>query len=384
MRIAIIAGPQVSVPPSQYGGTETVIFNLINGLIEQGHEPILLGVGSPDLGCEVIPIVDKPIGFPKSDKQLLNYKIRLAIANKKIEYELKKILHRIDIIHSHGYDLSKFRKFPNITTLHNRVNLDDLPYYLKRKDMPYVSISNNQREISSLLNYTATIYNGEDPKKFKFVKKPDNYVCFLGRFDRDKNPDLAIKLAISQGIKIKVAGKIDYSGTRYFKEEVEPLLSNPLVEYLGELGFDDKVKLISHAKCNLHPTGFREPFGLTVLEAAYCGTPTLAVARGSMPELIEEGRTGMLVEDYVEGFEKLKDCFNLDRSYIAKRAADMFNYKDMANKYVTAYEKVIEKQSNRSKNKILSYRSHKFLNLVFAGLTVSTFIYKRKLKQKKI
>src|SRR6185312_17322355 len=110
-----------------------------------------------------------------------------------------------------------------------------------------------------------------------------------------------IELALSLGIKIKLAGKIDIKSEGYFENEVEPYLKHPNVEYVGELGFDDKVKLISNAKCNLHPTNFREPFGLTVLESAYCGTPTLAVARGSMPELIEPGRTGMLVEDFAEG-----------------------------------------------------------------------------------
>lgn len=133
------------------------------------------------------------------------------------------------------------------------------------------------------------VYNDENPDDFPLVTEPKEYLCFLGRLDRDKNPHLAIQPAISLGTKIKLVSKVGHLGEGYFEDEIEPYLKHPLVEYLGELGIDGKVELISNAKCNLHPTNFREPFGLSVLEAAYCGTPTLAVARGSMPELIEPG-----------------------------------------------------------------------------------------------
>jgi glycosyltransferase involved in cell wall biosynthesis len=119
-----------------------------------------------------------------------------------------------------------------------------------------------------------------------------------------------------------------------------------LVEYLGEIGFDEKVELLSHAKINLHPTNFREPFGLTVLEAAYCGTPTLAIARGSMPELIEFGRTGIWVEDFVEGFHHLEECFAMDRTYVASRARQLFNYHTMAKGYIQAYKAVLQQSKS--------------------------------------
>ena len=132
---------------------------------------------------------------------------------------------------------------------------------------------------------------------------------------------------------IKLGGKVDFQGERYFEEQVSPYLDHPLVEFLGELSLDDKTDLLGNARCNLHPTGFREPFGLTVLEAAFCGTPTLAIARGSMPELIEVGRTGMLVEDFVEGYHQIEQCFEMDRSYIAHRSRLLFNYKTMTKQY---------------------------------------------------
>jgi glycosyltransferase involved in cell wall biosynthesis len=157
-----------------------------------------------------------------------------------------------------------------------------------------------------------------------------------------KQPHQAIRLALKLGMKIKLAGKIDYAGSDYYAEECAQFENNPLVEFLGELGMEDKIEMVSKAKCNLHPTGWREPFGLSVLEAAYCGTPTLAIARGSMPELIEEERTGMLVEDYAEGYHLIQKCFEMDREYIAQRSRLLFNYKNMSKQYLVAYQKVIE------------------------------------------
>ena len=343
MRIAIVAGPNIPVPPKQYGGTEQVIYYLIKGLIEEGHEPILLGPADSKVDCEIIPLIDKSLSYPlhKSDLRAHESLERKAMQNTL--KKLKEILPTIDIIHSHGFDLLPFQKFPNLTTIHNMIEFEHVNYLEKRKNLFYASISNNQQISLPDIKYVGTVYNGEDPSEFPIVEYPDNYVCFLGRFDTDKNPHLAIQLAISLGIKIKIAGKIDFKGESYFETEIKKYLNHPLVEYLGELGFEDKIKLLSRARCNLHPTNFREPFGLTVLEAAYCGTPTLATARGSMSELIEQERTGHLVEDFIEGRRFLKACFDMDRSYIANRSRQLFNYKMMTKDYLKAYAWVIER-----------------------------------------
>ncbi len=342
MRIALVAGPYIPVPPLQYGGTEQVIYYLIKGLIEAGHEPILFGAADSDVPCELVPIADKSIYFPSNEKELPAHTKLAKQIERKTEKLLKKHLSEIDIIHSHGFDLRNFQNIPNLTTLHNRITLDDIVYYEARSNLYYVSISKNQQDAFRDLQYMGVVYNGEDPSKFPIVTEPEDYVCFLGRFDYDKNPHLAIQLALSLDMNIKLAGKIDYRGDRYFKEEIKKFLKNPLVEYLGELNFDDKVELLSKAKCNLHPTGFREPFGLSVLEAAYCGTPTLAIERGSMPELIEEGRTGSLVEDFTEGYGQIEECFQMDRTYIATRSRKLFNYKTMTRQYLRAYDEVLK------------------------------------------
>lgn len=342
MKVAIVSSPMVPVPPTSYGGTEQVIYYLIRGLKEAGHEPILLATGDSTVDCELIPIAPKALAFAKKRSDLSDYNKRVDTINRTIDKTLHKLVGKVDLIHSHGYDLVNMQHFPNLTTLHNSITLDCLQYYLQRKNLFFVSISQNQQEACPRLQYLGNAYNGEDPKDFPIVKQPEDYVCFLGRFDREKNPHLAIQLAINLGIKIKVAGKIDYLGEGYFEEEIEKYFAHPLVEYLGELGFKQKIDLLSKAKCNLHPTGFREPFGLTVLEAAYCGTPTLAIARGSMPELIEEGRTGLLVEDFVQGYHRVQDCFSMDREYIARRARLLFNYQTMTQQYLKAYQRVLE------------------------------------------
>lgn len=342
MKIAIVAGPFIPIPPPGYGGIEVVVGNLVKGLQELGHEPILLAPGNSTINCQIIPITEKAIYFPSTKHQINIHAKLLEEANMVTAKRLKALLPVIDIIHSHGYDMSRFRKFPNVTTLHNKILFEDIDYFLKRKNLPYVSISKNQQAVVPELNYAGVVYNGEDPEKFPIVKHPNNYLCFLGRFDRDKNPDMAIKLALNLKIKIKLAGKIDHEGRDYFETEIQKYLNHPLVEFLGEIGFDEKIELLSNAKCNLHPTNFREPFGLTVLEAAYCGTPTLAIARGSMPELIEPGRTGLLVEDLLEGRHQMELCYKMDREYIAMRARRLFNYRTMSKGYEEVYKKVIK------------------------------------------
>jgi len=347
MRIAILASPYVPIPPVKYGGAEQVIYYLIKGLKEAGHEPILLASGDSTVDCEVIPIVPRALSFAKTLDDFAMNRQRVQALNQNIATKLRELVPRIDIIHSHGFDLKDFAHVPNLTTLHNEIVFNgdieghNLSYYLDRANLNYVSISQNQQASCPQLHYVDAIYNGEDPHEFPLVESSDEYVCFLGRFDRKKNPHLAIELALEYGVKIKVAGKIDHESQGYFEQEIAPYLNHPLVEYLGELGFDEKVELLSHAKCNLHPTSFREPFGLTVVEAAYCGTPTLAIARGSMPELIEFGRTGIWVEDFVEGYHRLEECFAMDRRYIASRARQLFTYRTMTKRYLQAYHTVI-------------------------------------------
>lgn len=343
----MIAEPYVAVPPNKYGGTERIIFFLIKGLMERGHDVTLLASADSQVPCKLVPICEKHTFFGKDIEENNKIEIKVKSIHRKVKKIVREILPEYDIIHSHSFDLIDFQEHPSLTTLHGPFIFSQLKYFSKRKGLFYASISENQQEGFPDLQYVGVCYNGLDPQEFPFVEKPEDYLCFIGRFDEEKNPHLAIELALKLGMKIKIAGKLDFRGKEYFSKKIKPYFSHPLVEYLGELGLEEKVKLISNAKVNLHPTGFREPFGLTVLEAAYCGTPTMAINKGSMPELIENGRTGLLVEDFVEGYHHINDLFNLDRKYISERSRNLFNYQIMAKQYELAYQKVIDIVSQR-------------------------------------
>ena len=340
MKVAMIANPYYPVPPAKYGGTERVIFYLIKGLQEKGHEPILLAPADSKVDCELIPVCEKSLPFPR--KMSSGYRLAIRQALRKTKLELEKLAAFVDIIHSHDFDLKDFQGFPSVTTIHGHIGFENMSYFQERQNQFFISISKNQQVPFPDLKYAGVAYNGLDPAEFPFVGTPENYLCFFGRFDLDKSPHLAIQLALALGMRIKLAGKIDLHGYEYFKEQIKPYLKHPLVEYLGEIGMAEKIDLASNARCNLHPLmGRREPFGLTVIEAAYCGTPTMAMNRASMTELIENGKTGLLVEDFVEGYHKIKEVFNLDRGYVAKRTRKLFNYRRMTHQYIRAYRKVL-------------------------------------------
>ncbi len=340
MKIVIIAGPYYPVPPTKYGGTERVIYYLIKGLKELGHEPILLGPADSQVDCRVIPIVDRSIAFPKKDSPAFRRQVTAVLA--ETARQLRKVAPSVDIIHSHDFDLSSFQQFPNLTTMHGHIGFETLPYYQLHERLPFVSISKDQQATYPGLNWLGVAYNGLDPAEFPLITKPADYLCFIGRFDWDKSPHLAIQLALSTATKLKLAGKLDLGGADYFKKEIKPYLKHPLIDYLGEVDMAQKIELVGRARANLHPLlGRREPFGLTVIEAAYLGTPTMAMNKASMPELIEHGQSGWLVEDFVEGSHYLDKLYALDRRYVSRRARHRFNYRLMTKQYLRAYRRAI-------------------------------------------
>lgn len=348
MNIAIVASPYLPIPPKKYGGTERYLYYLIKGLTELGHHVILFGTGDSQVDCEIVPIVEKAIPWvkdPKEDKKLEDT-VR-AEARKKLYKLLNKNLGRIDIIHSHGVNIDAFADRPHLFTLHGSMQFSNSPvntFHQYNPNLFYNTISNNQSLTTKHLNVVGTIYHGYDPEEFPLVTKPKNYLSYLGRYSNEKNPDQAMHLAIETKQKLQIAAKLDFSGVEYFNKECKPLIDK-YPEYIHDIGEQDdkgKIKMISHAKANLHPAaGFREPFGLTIMEAAYCGTPTLAVRKGSLPELIEDGKTGVLVEDFVEGMYRVHECYSMNREYIANRARRLFNYKTMSYLYSLAYENII-------------------------------------------
>lgn len=351
MRVALVADPFVPVPPLRYGGTEQVIFYLARGLKEAGHTPIVFGPGGSNPGCRLIETTPEPLGFSTDPKEAWKKDKEFQQIKKKTIKLIRDNLSDFDIIHSHGLDMSFFSEFPNVTTIHNPLTFSNFDFYKERPHLNYVTVGKNMQGVLPGMNCMAYIHNGEDPKEFPIVEKPQNYACFLGRFDADKNPRAAIELAIYNNIPIRLAGKIDHRGNSYFKESIKPLLEHPLVEYVGELDFKGKVELLSNARINLHPVRFREPFGLTVIEAAFCGTPTLANDRGEMKELLRGNKIGVLVQDFNEGAHHFKECLEMPREDIAKYARKRFNHMTMTKKYVKIYKQVIKEHNATTKTK---------------------------------
>jgi glycosyltransferase involved in cell wall biosynthesis len=350
-RIAILSSPIISVPPPKYGGTERVIHELIYRLDAMDYDVTLLAPADSEVPCKLIPICQKSMPFLKNreeDSELVPK--RKAAEDFSIQY-IKEHLSDFDIVHSHGVDVSELHDLiPCVTTIHNAINQLNREFYEEKKDQYWISISDSQRQGFPSLNYIDTVYNGLNTRDFPIQTEPQNYMAFLARLDAEKSPHEAIQLATTlyekYGMMLKIAGKVDYAGADYFKQEVEPFLNNPLypyIEYLGELGMEDKIELVSNAKIFLHPIQFPEPFGLGPWEAMACGTPVIARKLGSMNELIIQGETGFIVENFVnESYHLIDDCIALDRFEIARSTRTRFNSDKMALDYVSSYTKVIK------------------------------------------
>ena len=345
MKIGIISSPRIQVPPIGYGGAERVVYFLIKGLQELGHEVVLFGPRDSQVDCEIVSVADT-INYAMTDEEELKCNLQTEQILREIADKVRENLFRLDIINSHEemFDLSPFRDFPHLQTLHNSFsNGFNTDKFYERKDyLFYNSISHNQRNAFPMLNYVGTIYNGLDPDEFPVNITPQNYFAFIGRFSPVKSPNLAIWWAIKNNVKIKLAGNYNFRDSDYFHRELEGLFEMENVEFIGEADMEMKIDLLSNAIGNLHFIKFREPFGLSVLEAGYMGTPTLAIKRGSMQELIEDGKTGILVEDFDEGIFKLEDIKGIDRATVAKSFRKRFNYKIMAKQYELAYTNLID------------------------------------------
>lgn len=355
MKIGIISSPRVCVPPIGYGGAERVVYFLIKGLQELGHEVTLFGPRDSKVDCEVISVADT-ISYAMTNEEESRYNLQTSQILQEISSKVQENIGRLDIINSHEeqFDLLPFKDFPHLQTLHNPFSngFNTDKYYQAKDEIFYNSISHNQRRAFPILNYVATIYNGLDPDEFPINTDPKDYFAFIGRFSPVKSPNLAIWWAIKNNVPIKLAGNYNFQDNDYFHNEVEELLTRNNVEFIGEADMKMKIDLLSNALANLHFIKFREPFGLTVLEAGYMGTPTLAIKRGSMVELIEDGRTGVLVEDFDEAIFKLQEIKAIDRGVVATSFRRKFNYKIMASQYELVYKNVIDAFSQVNKKSL--------------------------------
>jgi glycosyltransferase involved in cell wall biosynthesis len=256
-----------------------------------------------------------------------------------------------DIIHFHidylHFPLSDRSNVANLTTLHGRLDIPDLqPVYDRYPHMPVVSISNSQRDPLPGANWVGTVYHGLPLDQFSFQPQPGKYLAFLGRTSPEKGLDKAIEIAKAAQIPLKIAAKIDRVDREYFDTKIRPLLDHPLIEFIGEIGYPDKNQFLGNALALLFPIAWEEPFGLVMIESMACGTPVIAHPRGSVVEVIEEGRSGLLVEDVESAVSAVKHVVNINRAECRQRFEQQFSAPRMASDYLAIYEGLIRKEAS--------------------------------------
>ncbi|MER8476669.1 glycosyltransferase family 4 protein [Mesorhizobium sp. M0092] len=344
MRIAHVAPLHESVPPRFYGGTERIVSYLTEGLVELGHDVTLFASGDTKTSAKLVACRERALRLdPRPHKSE-------TAAHLSMLAEVRNRAQQFDVIHFH---LSHFLHFPffehmpdrTVTTPHGRLDYVDLaPAYERFPRFPMISISRSQRAGLAKANWLATIHHGLpiDIYEPTFETDADEpYLAFLGRLSRDKRPDRAIEIALRSGLKLKLAAKIGDDDRAFFHDTVEPLIDGDRVDYIGEIEEDGKAEFLGKAAGLLFPIDWPEPFGLAAIEAMACGTPVIAWNCGALPEIIDHGVTGFLVDTVDAAVASIPELLRLDRRQVRAVFENRFSATRMAHDYVAAYARLI-------------------------------------------
>jgi len=344
MKIAQIAPLMESVPPRLYGGTERIVSYLTDELVRLGHEVTLFASADSVTAAELVSCASMALRLDSNVRDPIPYYMLMLD-------RVRGLAEEFDILHFHidQFHFPLFRQMADrtVTTLHGRQDLPDLkPLYLGFSEMPLVSISDDQRRPIANANFVATIHHGIPANLHKPVYNPrGGYVAFLGRISPEKRPDRAIRIARTLGIPLKIAAKVDKVDEAYFRERIIPLLSDPGVEFIGEINERSKTGFLGEAQALLFPVDWPEPFGLVMIEAMAFGTPVLAFRQGSVSEVIDQGVTGALVDTMDEAVRMLPQVLALDRHAVRRRFEQRFSSARMAKDYVALYRSLLERPS---------------------------------------
>jgi glycosyltransferase involved in cell wall biosynthesis len=338
MRIAQIAPLVESVPPTLYGGTERVVSWLTEELAGLGHEVTLFAAGNSVTRARLEPVVPCSLRLAGiHDSTAYNILMLDQVAARQEDFD---VLHfHIDFFH---YPLFRRLAHKTLTTLHGRQDLPELPdIYRAFSHMPLVSISNHQRKPVPPVNWRGTVYHGLPEDLLREGSGEGGYLAFLGRICADKGILPAIEIARRAGLTLKVAAKVDPADQAYFERKVRPVLDHsPHVEFIGEIGDADKPAFLGQAKALLFPISWPEPFGLVMIESMACGTPVIAFNCGSVPEIMEDGLTGFVVDDIDGAVTATARLDQLFRPSIRSRFEERFSSRAMAQEYVRIYQEL--------------------------------------------
>jgi glycosyltransferase involved in cell wall biosynthesis len=342
MRIAQISPLMESVPPKLYGGTERVVAYLSDALVAQGHEVTLFASGDSVTTARLEPVWPKAL---RLDSSILDYLAPYVLMLEKVAARAREF----DIIHQHidyiSFSILRRTGVPFLGTLHLPLDRREVrAVYEAFPDLPIVSISNAQRELLPHANFVETIYHGMPDRLLTPGSGSGGYLAFLGRIAPAKGPDCAIRIAAKAGMKLKIAAKVDRVDQNYFKTEIEPLLSQPHVEFIGEIDDSKKPEFLGDAAGLIFPIQWREPFGLAMIEAMACGTPVIAMRKGSVPEVVDEGITGFIVDDEDAAVQATRRLASLDRTRVRAVFEQRFTAGRMAADYVRVYGRLLASQ----------------------------------------
>jgi glycosyltransferase involved in cell wall biosynthesis len=340
VRIAQVAPLHEAVPPRFYGGTERVVSYLTESLVQLGHDVTLFASGDSKTRARLVPICEQALRLDPDCHNRVPYEV---LALEAVIREADDF----DVIHFHEACLhlpwTRRMRSATVTTMHGRLDLRDLvPLYREYADVPLVSISDAQREPMPWANWRATVYHGLPDDLYRFHPEPGGYLAFLGRICPEKRVDRAIAIAKRAGFELKIAAKVDAADEEYFETEIRYLLDDPLVDFIGEIGDGEKEAFLGGAAALLMPIDWPEPFGLVVIEAMACGTPVIAFPFGSMPELVEPGVNGALVESVDGAIAAVEALAAFDRRLCRRSFEDRFTASRMARNYIRVYEELVE------------------------------------------
>ena len=335
MKVAILAPIAWRTPPEKYGPWEQVASNIAEGLVKKGLDVTLFATGNSQTAGKLEYV--SQTGYAEDSSIDPKVWECLHISN------VMERASEFDIIHN-NFDFlpltySRLINTPMVTTIHGFSSQQIIPVYKKyNSNNHYVSISNSDR--SAELDYTATVYNGIDSKDFTFNEKPKDYILFFGRIHPEKGTYESIQIAKKANMKLIISGLIQDEA--YFNEKVKPYINDDDIVYVGNSGPKERDKLLGEAIALLHPISFDEPFGLSVAEAMFCGTPVIAFNRGSMPELIQDKQTGFLVNSVEEAVDALNGIASINRKHCMEWAVSNFSLENMVDGYYNVYKQILK------------------------------------------
>ncbi len=343
MQIAQIAPLMEAVPPKLYGGTERIVAYLTDELVAMGHEVTLFASGDSSTTAILEPGCERAL---RLDPTVRDSVAPLLVMLEKVAQRARDF----DVVHLHcdylGYPVLRRAGVPFLATLHGRLDMPELKsLYRAFSDVPVISISNSQRRPLPEAAYFATVYHGLPERLLLPGSGSGGYLAFIGRISPEKAPDRAIRIAARAGMRLKIAAKIDPVDRDYFKTEIEPLLAQPHVEFIGEIGEHEKAEFLGNAAGLLFPIAWPEPFGLVMIEAMACGTPVIALRNGSVPEVVDDGITGFVVDDEATAASAAQQIDLLDRTLIRTIFEQRFTARRMAEDYTRIYQNLTSDQA---------------------------------------